>query len=317
MEKYLVTGGAGFIGSNIVKKILEQGDYVRVLDNFSTGRRENIAEFIGNPNFELIEGDITDLETVQKSLNGIDFVLHQAAIPSVQRSVEDPLKSNNSNINGTLNMLLAAREAKIKRFVYAASSSAYGDNTALPKKEDMPVMPISPYALQKYAGERYCQIFWKLYGLETICLRYFNVFGPKQDPNSQYSAVIPKFIGAMLKNEKPVIFGTGEQSRDFTFVENVVSANLLAVKAEKGFGEVFNVGCGEQISLSQLLDIIKEILGKDIEPEYKEFRMGDVLHTRADISKGKEFIGYAPKINTKEGLTKTVEWYKNSLQDAK
>jgi len=314
MQKYLVTGGAGFIGSNITKKILEQGDFVRVADNFSTGRRENIKEFLNNPNFELLEGDLTNPEVAAKAVKGMDFVLHQAAIPSVQRSVEDPLTSNNANINGTLNMLLASRDAKIKRFVYAASSSAYGDNPQLPKKEDMPVMPVSPYALQKYAGERYCQIFWRLYGLPTICLRYFNVFGPKQDPNSQYSAVIPKFIKALMKAEPPVIYGTGEQSRDFTFVDNVADINLLSAKAEKGFGEVFNVGCGEQISLNQLLDFLKDILKSDIKAEYKEARLGDVMHTRADVSKAGEFLNYTPKIGTKQGLIKTVEWYKSNGQ---
>lgn len=310
MKKYLVTGGAGFIGSNIVKKLLEKGEFVRVVDNFSTGKKENIREFLGNSNFELIDGDLTNLEIAKDAVKDIDFVLHQAAIPSVQRSVDDPLKSNNANINGTLNMLIASRDAKIKRFVYAASSSAYGDNPQLPKKEDMPVMPISPYALTKYVGERYCQIFWKLYGLPTICLRYFNVFGPKQDPSSQYSAVIPKFIKALLKGEKPVVYGTGEQSRDFTFVDNVVDINLLSVKSEKGFGEVFNVGCGDQISLNQLLEMLKDILRIDIKADYKEARLGDVLHTRADISKAKEILGYSSKIGTKEGLIKTVDWYK-------
>jgi nucleoside-diphosphate-sugar epimerase len=312
MQKYLVTGGAGFIGSNIVRKILEQGDFARVADDFSTGKKENIKEFLSNPNFELLEGDITNLKFAKETVKGMDFVLHQAAIASVQRSVDDPLRSNNANINGTLNMLLASRDEKIKRFVYAASSSAYGDNPALPKKEDMPVLPVSPYALTKYAGERYCQIFWKLYGLPTICLRYFNVFGPKQDPNSQYSAVIPKFVTSLLKGEKPVVFGTGEQSRDFTFVDNVVDINLLSAKSEKGFGEVFNVGCEDQISLNQLLAILKNILNVEIEADYKDARLGDVLHTRADISKAKEILGYLPKINTKEGLIKTVGWYKNN-----
>lgn len=312
MEKYLVTGGAGFIGSNIVKKVLENNNFVRVVDNFSTGRRENIEEFLNNPNFELIEGDLTDLGVAREAVKDIDFVLHQAAIPSVQRSVEDPLKSNNANINGTLNMLVASKDAKVKRFVYAASSSAYGDNPELPKKENFPVMPISPYALTKYAGERYCQIFWRIYGLPTICLRYFNVFGPNQNPNSQYSAVIPKFIKALLKGEKPIIYGTGEQSRDFTFIHNVVSANLLSVKAEKGFGEVFNVACGDQISLNQLLEKLKEILKSDVKAEYKEARLGDVLHSRADISKAKEILDYLPKISISEGLIKTVDWYKKN-----
>jgi len=311
MEKYLVTGGAGFIGSNIVKKILEQGNFVRVVDNFSTGRRENIKEFLENSNFELFEGDLTDLNIAKKSVEGIDFVLHQAAIPSVQRSVEDPIRSNNANINGTLNILIASRDAKIKKFVYAASSSAYGENPQLPKKEDQPSLPISPYALTKYVGERYCQIFWKLYGLQTICLRYFNVFGPNQDPNSQYSAVIPKFITSLLKKEKIIIYGDGEQSRDFTFVDNVVDLNLLAVKSESGFGEVFNAGCGEQTSLNQLLNMLKDILKLDIKADYKEARIGDVLHSRADISKAVKILGYHPKVVIKDGLMKTVNWYEN------
>ncbi len=312
MKKYLVTGGAGFIGSNIVKRILEQKDFVRVVDNFSTGRKENVEEFLNNPNFELVEGDLADSETAKKSVKGVDFVLHQAAIPSVPRSIKDPIKSNNANINGALNLLVAARDEGVKRFVYASSSSVYGDNPELPKKEDFPIRPISPYALTKYAGERYCQIFWKLYGLPAICLRYFNVFGPKQDPSSQYSAVIPKFITALLKGEKPVIYGTGGQSRDFTFVDNVVDANLLSADSGRGFGEVFNVGCGDQISLNQLLETLKTILKVDIEADYKDARIGDVLHSRADISKIKEIFGYLPKIGIKEGLIKTIDWYKNN-----
>src|SRR3989344_1129894 len=310
MEKYLVTGGAGFIGSNIAKRILAQGDFARVLDDFSSGRKENIAEFLANPNFELMEGDLTNLEVARNAVKDMDFVFHQAAIPSVQRSVEDPIKTNNANINGTLNILVASRDAKIKKLVYAASSSAYGENPQLPKKEDMAPMPISPYALQKYVGERYCQIFWRIYGLPTICLRYFNVFGPHQDPSSQYSAVIPKFITALLKKEKPVVYGTGEQSRDFTFIDNVVDINLLAAQSEKGFGEVFNVGCGDQISLNQILKMLNEILGVDIEAEYKEGRLGDVPHSRADISKSKEILGYEPKVNFKNGLIKAIDWYK-------
>lgn len=310
MDKYLVTGGAGFIGSNIVKKILDQGDFVRVVDNFSTGNKKNIEEFLNNPNFELIEGDLTDMEIAKKSVKGMDFVLHQAAIPSVQRSVEDPVGSNNANINGTLNILIVARDEKIKRFVYAASSSAYGENPELPKKEDMAVMPISPYALQKYVGERYCQIFWKLYGLPTICLRYFNVFGPKQDPTSQYAAVIPNFIKALLKKEKPIVYGDGNQSRDFTFIENVVDANLFAVKSKDGLGEVFNAACGKETSLNQLLSMLCEVLDIKITAEYKGARPGDVRHSRADISKAEKILGYKPRVDFKEGLIKTVAWYK-------
>lgn len=312
MKKYLVTGGAGFIGSNIVKIILEQGDYVRVTDNFSTGRRENIKEFLDNPNFELIEGDLTDIETAKKSVKGIDFILHEAAVPSVPRSIEDPIRSNNANITGTLNLLVAARDAGVKRFVYASSSSVYGDNPELPKREDFPIRPISPYALTKYAGERYCQLFWQIYKLPTICLRYFNVFGPKQDPLSQYAAVIPNFISAALKGKKPVIYGDGNQSRDFTFVDNVVRANLLAAKANNGFGEVFNIACNKETSLNQLLSMLGEIIGKETIAEHKEARIGDVPHSKADISKAERVLGYKPKVEFREGLIKTFDWYKNN-----
>jgi nucleoside-diphosphate-sugar epimerase len=312
MKKYLVTGGAGFIGSNIVKKLLESGEFVRLVDNFSTGRRENIEEFLSNKNFEFIEGDLTDLDVCKKVTKDIDFVLHQAAVPSVPRSIEDPIKSNNSNITATLNMLVSARDNGVKKFVYAASSSVYGDNPELPKKEDFPVRPISPYALTKYAGERYCQIFWNIYGLPTICLRYFNVFGPKQNPKSQYAAVIPNFITAFLKDEKPIIYGTGEQSRDFTFVENVVEANILAANCEEGNGEVINIACGGETSLNQLVDYLREITGKDIKADYQKERQGDVLHSKADISKAGKIIGYVPKVKFKEGLVKTFDWYKQN-----
>jgi nucleoside-diphosphate-sugar epimerase len=241
----------------------------------------------------------------------MDFVLHQAAVPSVPRSIEDPITSNSANIDATLNLLVAARDEKVKKVVYASSSSVYGDNPDLPKMEDFPVRPISPYALTKYAGERYCQIFWNIYGLPTTCLRYFNVFGPKQNPFSQYSAVIPKFIDCFLQNESPVILGTGEQSRDFTFVDNVVAANLLAAKSEKGNGEVFNIACNERTSLNELVGLLSKISGKDINPEYKDARAGDVLHSQADISKIGEFLGFKPIIKFEEGLKKTFDWYAN------
>jgi UDP-glucose 4-epimerase len=307
--KYLVTGGAGFIGSNIVKKILNNGDFVRVVDDFSTGHKENIEEFLENKNFELIEGDLLDARIAEKSVKDIDFVLHEAALASVPRSIKDPVKSNNVNIVGTLNLLIAARDEKIKKFVYASSSSIYGNNPELPKKEDFPVMPISPYALQKYAGERYCQIFWSVYGLPTVCLRYFNVFGPKQDPNSQYAAVIPKFISSFLKNERPIIFGTGEQSRDFTFVDNVVEGNLLAAGAKGGNGEVLNLACGDQISLNQLIKFLGDISGKNLQPEHQPKREGDVMHSKADISKIKKVLRYSPLVTLRDGLVKTFEWY--------
>jgi len=312
MKKYLVTGGAGFIGSNIIKKLLEKGEFVRAVDNFSTGRKENIEEFFSNNNFEFVEGDLTDLDVCKKVTKDIDFVLHEAAVPSVPRSIEDPIKSNNSNITATLNMLVAARDNNVKKFVYAASSSVYGDNPELPKREDFPVRPISPYALTKYAGERYCQIFWNIYGLPTICLRYFNVFGPKQNPKSQYAAVIPNFITAFLNDEKPIIYGTGEQSRDFTFVENVVEANILAANCDGGNGEVMNIACGGETSLNQLVDYLKEITGKDIKADYQKERQGDVLHSKADILKAEKIIGYSPKVQFKEGLVKTFDWYRQN-----
>jgi len=310
MKKYLITGGAGFIGSNIAKELLAQGFFVRAVDNLSTGKKENIAEFLDNPNFEFIQADLTDLENCRKAVKDINFVLHEAAVPSVPRSIENPIISNSSNIDATLNMLVAARDEKVEKFVFASSSSIYGDNPELPKKEDFPPRPISPYALTKYAGERYCQIFWKIYGLPTVCLRYFNVFGPKQNPDSQYSAVIPKFIKCFLNTERPVILGDGSQSRDFTFVENVVLANILAANSEhKANGEVFNIALSGKTSLNDLVAMLKEITGKNIEAEYKEARQGDVMHSLADISKAKDILGYQPKISFKDGLAKTVEWY--------
>lgn len=310
MKKYLVTGGAGFVGSNIVKTLLEKGEFVRVVDNFSTGKRTNLEEFSNDKNFELIVGDLTDLNTAKKSVKGIDFVLHQAAIPSVPRSIKDPIRSNSANVSATLNLLVAAKSEGVKKLVYASSSSIYGDNPDLPKSEDFPIRPISPYALTKYTAERYCQIFWKIYKLPTVCLRYFNVFGPKQDPNSQYAAVIPNFIYAFLNDKKPVIYGTGDQSRDFTYVDNVVEANLLAAcSLNDANGEVFNVACGEKTSLNQLILNLNELTGKNIKPEYKEPRAGDVMHSLADISKAKKIIKYNPVIKFKDGLSRTVEWY--------
>jgi UDP-glucose 4-epimerase len=312
MKKYLVTGGAGFIGSNIVKKLLEQGAFVRVVDNISTGRQENITEFFDNPHFEFMQADITDLEIAVKAVKDIEVVLHQAAVPSVQRSVENPIISHHANISGTLNMLLAARDAGVKKFVYASSSSVYGDNPKLPKKEDFGVRPISPYALTKYTGERYAQIFYKIYGLPTICLRYFNVFGPKQNPNSQYAAVIPKFIIDLLHGKKLVIYGNGEQSRDFTFVDNVVDANLLACESQKGFGEVFNIACGKETSLNQLMGYLKDIIGGNVAVDYQPSRQGDVLHSRADISGAKKYLGYVPTVTIQEGLKVTAEYLKDN-----
>jgi len=312
MPKVLVTGGAGFIGSNLTEALLKKGCVVRVLDNFSTGRRENLAFDKEYPSLEILEGDICNLSTCQKAMREVEYVFHQAALPSVQRSIEDPEVSNAINVGGTLNILVAAREEKVKRVIYASSSSIYGDTPTLPKHEEMSPNPLSPYALQKYVGEQYCRLFHQLYGLDTVSLRYFNIFGPKQDPNSLYSAVIPKFIDALLLDRPPIIFGDGEQSRDFTYIENVVQANLLAMSAERLRGEAMNIACGKRISLNQLLNILKDILGSAQSPIYEEPRKGDVRHSLADIRKGKEVINYVPTVGIEIGLKKTVEFFKKS-----
>ena len=309
MSKVLVTGGAGFIGSNLTEALLKQGHRVRVLDDFSTGKRENLLYDETYPSLEMVEGDIRDLAVCQKAMKGIEHVFHQAALPSVQRSVEDPLGSNAVNAGGTLNILFAAREETVKRVIYASSSSIYGDTPTLPKLEEMPANPLSPYALQKYIGEQYCRLFYQLYGLETVSLRYFNIFGPKQDPNSIYSAVIPKFIDALLQGSPPIIFGDGEQSRDFTYIENVVQGNLLAMSAEHLHGEAINIACAERTSLNQLVNILKKILGSKLSPVYEEPRKGDVRHSLADIRKGKEILNYEPKVGIEMGLKKTVEFF--------
>lgn len=316
MHKFLVTGGAGFIGSNIIKEIVRRNEHARVLDNFSTGKRENLDEFNGYPNFELVEGDLRSFHTVRDSVKGMDFILHQGALPSVPRSINDPITTNDVNINGTLNILEAAKEAGIKRVIFASSSSVYGDSEHLPKQEDMPVKPLSPYALSKYAGERYCQIYYKLYGLETVCLRYFNVFGPNQDPDSQYSAVIPKFIKLIANNKQPVIYGDGLQSRDFTYVENNVNANLLACYADNVAGNVFNIACGKKYTLLDLVDGINSFFNKKIIPHFKEARKGEIKHSLADISKIKTMLGFNPSLNFKEGLDKTIKYFlKNTIEE--
>ena len=314
MSNVLVTGGAGFIGSNLTEALLQRGHFVRILDDFSTGKKENLIFDIAYPSMKVIEGDIRDFSTCQKAVKGIEYVFHQAALPSVQRSIEDPETSNAVNVGGTLNILLAAKETGVKRVIYASSSSVYGDTPTLPKHEEMPSNPLSPYALQKYIGEQYCRLFYQLYGLDTISLRYFNIFGPKQDPNSLYSAVIPKFIDALLQGRPPIIFGDGEQSRDFTYIENVVQANLLAMSAEHLHGEAINIACGKRTSLNQLLNILKEILGSKQSPIHQEPRQGDVKHSLADIRKGKEILNYEPKIGIEAGLKKTVEFFKKILR---
>ncbi|MDD5132024.1 MAG: SDR family oxidoreductase [bacterium] len=307
MAKFLITGGAGFIGSNITEALLKKKHKVRILDNFSTGKMSNIAGF--RSKIEIIKGDIRDVKTVNRAVKGVDYVLHQAALPSVARSVADPATSNKVNIEGTLNVLIAARDHKIKRLVYAASSSAYGDTPILPKVETMPSNPQSPYATTKLAGELYCRNFSKIFGVETVCLRYFNVFGPKQDPASFYSAVIPKFISSMLRGESPHINGDGRQSRDFTYIENVVSANILACTAPNASGEVFNIACGKRYTVVELAEKIARILRMTLELEFGPARPGDVKHSLADIRKAKRILKYTVKVDFNEGLRRTIHWF--------
>lgn len=309
--KYLVTGGSGFIGSNIVEELLNRGHQVRILDNFSTGNRQNIEAF--KDRIEVIEGDLRSYHTVMETVHGMDFVLHQAALPSVPRSVRDPLTTNEVNVAGTLNLLHAALDAKVKRVVFASSSSIYGDSPTLPKKEDMIPNPLSPYAVSKLAGEKYLYVFAKIYELQTVSLRYFNVFGPRQNPDSQYSAVIPKFIKAIMGDEAPVIFGDGEQSRDFTFIQNVVEANILATEVDCPRGMVMNCAVHQRTNLNELVQIINRILGKDVKPRYTEARPGDVKHSFADIALIEKTLGFKPKIYFEEGLAKTIEWYKSQF----
>jgi len=307
MSQYLITGGAGFIGSNIVKELLRRKEKVRILDNYSTGKRENLLPFQDNPDLEIIEGDLRSSHTVQETVKGTDYILHQGALPSVPRSVKDPITSNEVNILGTLNILEAAKEYKVKRVVFASSSSVYGNTPALPKVETMPVSPMSPYSITKYTAERYCQIYWQLYGLETVCLRYFNVFGPNQDPTSQYSAVIPKFIKLMKEGKRPVIYGDGTQSRDFTYVTNNVEANLLACTAPGVAGEVMNIACGERYTLTDLVANINKILGTSIKPVFEPERPGDVKHSLADIGKARSLLNFNVNTKFEEGLRMLVK----------
>lgn len=308
--KYLVTGGAGFIGSNIVSELLKQGQQVVVLDNFATGKRENILPLMKNENLTMIEGDLRSFHIVRSAVKGVDYILHQGALPSVPRSINDPITSNDVNILGMLNILEAAKEFGVKRVITASSSSIYGNSETLPKVESMPVNPLSPYALTKYAQERYCQIFSQIYGLETVALRYFYVFGPNQDPTSQYSAVIPKFIKLIMADKEPVIYGDGSQSRDFTFVENNVWANIQACTAQKAAGEVINIACGERYTLIDLVNMINEILGKKIEPKFEKDRAGDVKHSLAGIEKAKELLGYEVRVDFREGLRRTIDFFR-------
>ncbi len=306
--KYLITGGAGFIGSNLVEELLRRGHEVRVLDNFSTGNRANLEPF--KDRIEIFEGDLRSYHIVRQAVEGVDFILHQGALPSVPRSIQDPITSNEVNVTGTLNILDAAVAAGVKRVVFASSSSIYGDSPTLPKREDMIPNPLSPYAVSKLAGEKYCQVFARIYGLHTVALRYFNVFGPRQNPDSQYSAVIPKFIKAILTDQQPVIYGDGEQSRDFTYIANVVEANILATEVDSPAGEVYNCAVHQRITLNELVTTINRIVGKNIPPVYADPRPGDVKHSFADISKIQQQMGYQPKIKFEEGLRLTIEWFR-------
>jgi nucleoside-diphosphate-sugar epimerase len=307
--KVLVTGGGGFIGSHVAERLCVDGHVVRVLDNFSTGRRENLSHLISD--VELIEGDVQSYERVHNAVKGCEVVFHQAALPSVPRSVQDPLTSNASNVIGTLNVLLAARDSGVRRVVYASSSSVYGANPILPKHEGLATVPISPYAVAKLSGEGYCRSFHEVYGLETVSLRYFNVFGPRQDPRSQYAAVIPNFVTAFLDGRPPVVFGDGEQSRDFTYVGNVVDANLLAAEARGAEGGAYNVACGERITLNQLIEELGELTGKEAEPRREAPRPGDVRDSLADLSRAERDLGYRPAIGLREGLERTIAWYES------
>ncbi|HZP18232.1 MAG TPA: SDR family oxidoreductase [Terriglobales bacterium] len=316
MALYLITGVAGFIGSSLARAVLAQGDQVRGLDNFSTGKRENIAEIYKQIDFR--EADLLNLDALHDACHGADYVFHQAAIPSVPKSVLDPLGSNRANVDGTVHLLIAARDARVKRVVYAASSSAYGDTPTLPKHEGMLPNPISPYAVAKLASEYYMTSFYRCYGLETVCLRYFNIFGPRQDPTSPYSGVLAKFITQMLAGEQPTIFGDGKQSRDFTYIDNVVSANLLAAKAPaaQAVGQVFNVATGTRVDLNETFQLLKKIIGYNGDVKYAPERAGDVKHSLADLSRTQRHLGYKPLVNFEEGLRRTVEWYRGQQKAA-
>jgi len=309
MAHYLVTGGAGFIGSHLAEELVRRGERVRVVDNLATGKRRNLAHL---PEVEFIEGDLADLEVARRAVQGIDYVLHQAAIPSVPRSVQDPITSNRANIDASLNVLVAARDAGVRRLVYAGSSSAYGNTPTLPKVETMPTAPLSPYALQKLVAEQYCQMFTRLYGLETVTIRYFNVFGPRQDPSSPYSGVISLFISALCEGRQPKIYGDGGHTRDFTYVANVVDGVLRATQAPDASGEVINVATGGRVSLNQLFTTIRDLVGATVEPPYGGPRAGDVRDSQADIGKARRLLGYEPIVPFEKGLENTVAWYRAS-----
>jgi len=313
MAHYLVTGGAGFIGSHLCEELARRGETVRVVDSLITGKRANLVHV---PNVEFIEGDLADFSVATRAVRGVDYVLHQAAIPSVPRSVEDPITSNRANIDASLNLLVAARDAGVKRVVYAGSSSAYGNSATMPKVETMPTAPLSPYALQKLVAEQYCQMFTSLYGLETVTIRYFNVFGPRQDPSSPYSGVISLFIKALFENQRPKIYGDGEHTRDFTYVANVVDGVLRACHAKDASGEVINVATNGRVSLNQLFTTLRSLVGANVEPIYEKPRAGDVRDSQADIDKAARLLGYKPLVTFEQGLKNTVEWYRTTVEPA-
>jgi UDP-glucose 4-epimerase len=308
MPKYLITGGAGFIGSNLARKLTAQGADVVILDNFSTGKVENLEDL--KDKVRVVEGDICDIDVVRDATEGADYVLHHAAVVSVPRSVKDPLRTNEVNVDGTLNCLLAARDAGVERFVFAASSSAYGDSEELPKHEDMPSKPLSPYGVAKLVGEMYCKVFNDVYGLQTVSLRYFNIFGPFQDPASEYAAVVPIFITSLLAGKSPLVYGDGEQTRDFTFIDNAVQANLLALTSDKAPGSVINVACGARFTLNRLIKDLKVLLGSSVDAEYTDPRTGDIKHSLGDITTARDLLGYEPEVSFEEGLKRTVDWFK-------
>jgi UDP-glucose 4-epimerase len=313
MANYLITGGAGFIGSNIAKELVSQGNSVVIFDNYSSGKKDNLAGILNK--IDLIKGDIRDIAQLRKSFKNIDYVLHHAALASVQMSINDPITTNEVNINGTINVLKAAKELKVKKVIFAASCAAYGDSRILPLKETENVSPFSPYAISKLSAEFYCKIFTKLFGLNTVILRYFNVFGPNQDPNSEYSAVLPKFITAVLKGKDPIIYGDGKQTRDFVYIENVVSANILAAKCNKkeAQGNTFNIASGKMMSLLDIIRSISTVTNKRITPIFMPKKSGDIRLSVADISKARRILGYKPKVSFESGLNKTIDWYKNNI----
>jgi UDP-glucose 4-epimerase len=311
MKNFLVTGGAGFIGSNICRKLISQGCFIRVVDNLLTGKKSNLSDIINK--IEFIEADMGNENIARTAMKDIDVVLHQGALPSVPKSIDNPAATHKHCVDATFTLLLAARDAGIKRFVYAASSSAYGDTPTLPKIETMLTTPLSPYAAAKLAGEYYCSVFYRSFGLETVSLRYFNVFGPYQDPTSQYAAAIPAFVTSILKDEPPTIYGDGEQSRDFTYIDNVVDANLLAARTEQTAGEVINIACGQRVTVNEIIDMINDLIGKNVKPRYVDSRPGDVKHSLADITLAEKLIGFKPNVSFREGLRLAIDWYRENL----